>query len=188
MRTLPVSDSPPRLARSLRSNCGWRDLSPPRELLWGPEAATQTSGPHRPTASRHGTLLHAPSEPGTCHRNQGPRRGLAGKYGEGFADSTGQRYAKRALEVAAAGEFNTVRWEPPASQAREYLDECSLGQPGTSSLALVPWRRSHSDACSGWMVSLTTPSTSVLNESRSVSSRNLELKAASVFAASYFLR
>ena len=37
------------------------------------------------------------------------------------------------------------------------------------------------------MVSLTTPSTSSPKESRWVSSRNLELKVARVFLASYYL-
>jgi hypothetical protein len=62
----------------------------------------------------------------------------------------------------------------------------TLGQPGTSSASEVSGR-SHSEACVGCMVSLTTPSTSSLRAARSVSSRNWELKAASVLAASYFL-
>jgi hypothetical protein len=61
-----------------------------------------------------------------------------------------------------------------------------LGQPGPSSFASTASGRNHSEARAGCIVALTTPSTSSLKESRSVSSRNLELKVASVLAASYF--
>jgi hypothetical protein len=77
-------------------------------------------------------------------------------------------------------------WDRPREAAGDSVRR-SLRQRGTSSFAFNPWGRSHSDACSGCIVSLTTPSTSPLKESRSVSSRNLELKAASVLVASYFL-
>ena len=64
----------------------------------------------------------------------------------------------------------------------------SLVQPGTSSFASALWERSsHKEACSGCIVSRTTPSAAPVKASMSVSSRNLELKAASVLAASYFL-
>jgi hypothetical protein len=45
--------------------------------------------------------------------------------------------------------------------------------------------RSHKETCSGCIVSLTTPTTSLLRASRSVSSRSLAEKDSRVFAASY---
>jgi hypothetical protein len=74
-----------------------------------------------------------------------------------------------------------------SDQRKRTSGRCSLGQPGTSSFAPVTWGRSHSEAWAGCIVSLTTPSTSSPKEARSVSSRNLEPKEASVLAASYFL-
>jgi hypothetical protein len=47
--------------------------------------------------------------------------------------------------------------------------------------------RSQSDTWAGSMVSLTTPTRSALNASRSVSWRNLVEKASKVFLVSYFL-
>jgi hypothetical protein len=47
--------------------------------------------------------------------------------------------------------------------------------------------RSQSETCVGCIVSLTTPTMSPLKVSSYVSSRNRALKAARVFAASYFL-
>lgn len=48
--------------------------------------------------------------------------------------------------------------------------------------------RSHSEACSGCIVSATTATGSSLKASRSVSSRSLLENASKVFLASYFLR
>src|SRR5215204_628606 len=50
-----------------------------------------------------------------------------------------------------------------------------------------PWR-SHREACSGCMVSVTTVIRSALKASRSVSLRSLAENDSSVLAASYFLR
>ena len=46
---------------------------------------------------------------------------------------------------------------------------------------------SHSETCAGCIVSLTTPTRSSLNASRSVSLRNWAEKASRVFLASYLL-
>ncbi len=61
-------------------------------------------------------------------------------------------------------------------------------QPDTSPLFEAVSGRSHNETCAGCIVSPTTPTTSLVSASRSVSSRNLAEKASKVFAASYFLR
>ena len=48
--------------------------------------------------------------------------------------------------------------------------------------------RNHKETCAGCIVSLTTPTRSLLSAFRSVSSLSLVEKASRVFAASYFLR
>ena len=48
--------------------------------------------------------------------------------------------------------------------------------------------RSHKRTCAGCTVFLTTPTSSLLSASRSVSSRSFVEKASRVFLASYFLR
>jgi hypothetical protein len=48
--------------------------------------------------------------------------------------------------------------------------------------------RSYKVTCSGCIVSLTTPTSSLFSASRSVSSVSLALNASSVFLESYFLR
>jgi hypothetical protein len=48
--------------------------------------------------------------------------------------------------------------------------------------------RNHKETCAGCIVSLTTPTRSSLNASRSVSFLSLAEKASRVFAASYLLR
>ena len=48
--------------------------------------------------------------------------------------------------------------------------------------------RNHKETCAGCIFSLTTPTSSLLNASKSVSSRSLAEKASSVLLASYFLR
>ena len=48
--------------------------------------------------------------------------------------------------------------------------------------------RNHRDTWAGCMVSLTTPTKSLLRATRSVSSLSLAEKSSSVFLASYFLR
>src|SRR5829696_3812894 len=48
--------------------------------------------------------------------------------------------------------------------------------------------RNHKETCAGCIVSLTTPTKSLLRASRSVSSRSFAENASSVFLASYFLR
>src|SRR5829696_7808949 len=48
--------------------------------------------------------------------------------------------------------------------------------------------RNHTGTCAGCIVSLTTPTSSLLRASRSVSSLSLAEKASRVFLASYFLR
>src|SRR3712207_2349680 len=48
--------------------------------------------------------------------------------------------------------------------------------------------RSHSETCTGCIVSRATPTSSAFNASRSVSSRSLAAKTSRVLAASYFLR
>jgi hypothetical protein len=64
----------------------------------------------------------------------------------------------------------------------------SLGQSGTWSLLATVSERNHKETWAGCIVSLTTPTRSSLNASRSVSSLSLTEKASNVFAASYFLR
>jgi hypothetical protein len=54
---------------------------------------------HRP---RHGDLLHVARRPGRVPSPGGPRRGLAGKGGEDFAEAAGWHYAKGVMEVAVA--------------------------------------------------------------------------------------
>ena len=101
-------------------------------------------------------------------------------------------YAQKALGHASV-QLTLERyyhWMPSMGRnSAEGIDE-ALGQATYSGLSVIPGEgsgRSHRDTCAGCMVSLTTPSRSPLNASRSVSSLSFEEKASRVFCASYLL-